>query len=88
VIGPTTQFISANAASFYVMNTESPSPAGDIGNHVIPKTIVLLTGILVLVATIIRLSARQIMKKLGIPDILLVISMVNLGYDGSDSRHS
>ncbi|KAI1175533.1 hypothetical protein F4777DRAFT_321570 [Nemania sp. FL0916] len=61
--------------SFESRATPAPSPAGDIGNHVVPKAIVLVTGVLSLVALTIRLAARYKMKRLGIPDILLVISM-------------
>ncbi|KAI1425508.1 hypothetical protein F5Y12DRAFT_369369 [Xylaria sp. FL1777] len=50
-------------------------PAGDIGNHVLPKAIVIFTGIVALIALIIRLLARQIMRRLGITDLLLIISM-------------
>ncbi|KAI0453910.1 hypothetical protein F5B21DRAFT_525377 [Xylaria acuta] len=52
------------------------APAGDIGNHILPKVIVILTGIVALVALTIRLVARHIMRRLGIADLLLVISMV------------
>ncbi|KAI0469441.1 hypothetical protein F4859DRAFT_131680 [Xylaria cf. heliscus] len=51
-------------------------PAGDIGDHVLPKVIVILTGIVALVALGIRLLARKMMRRLGIADLLLVISMV------------
>ncbi|KAI0428664.1 hypothetical protein F5Y09DRAFT_357612 [Xylaria sp. FL1042] len=50
-------------------------PAGDIGNHVLPKTIVILTGVVALLALIVRLVARRIMRRLGVADVLLVISM-------------
>ncbi|KAI0509369.1 hypothetical protein F5B22DRAFT_326973 [Xylaria bambusicola] len=55
---------------------QQAAPAGDIGNHVLPKVIVILTGVIALLALIIRLLARHIMRKLGIADILLVISMI------------
>ncbi|KAI0521509.1 hypothetical protein F5B22DRAFT_643675 [Xylaria bambusicola] len=51
------------------------APAGDIGNHVIPKVVVYLAGIIGLLAVTVRLYARYAIKKLGIPDALLVISM-------------
>ncbi|KAI1360438.1 hypothetical protein F5Y08DRAFT_317338 [Xylaria arbuscula] len=57
-------------------NNQHAAPAGDIGDHVLPKVIVILTGVIALVALIIRLTARHIMKKLGIADLFLVISMV------------
>ncbi|KAI1119240.1 hypothetical protein F5Y14DRAFT_127285 [Nemania sp. NC0429] len=53
----------------------APTPAGDIGNHVVPKAIVIFTGILALLAVVIRLLSRYNMRRLGIPEILLVISM-------------
>ncbi|KAI1186347.1 hypothetical protein F5B17DRAFT_366622 [Nemania serpens] len=52
-----------------------PTPAGDIGNHVVPEAIVILTGIVALLAVAIRLLARYMMKRFGIPEILLIISM-------------
>ncbi|KAI1122519.1 hypothetical protein F5Y10DRAFT_72581 [Nemania abortiva] len=51
------------------------APAGDIGNHVLPKVIVILTGIIALLALFVRLLARQMMRRLGLADLLLVISM-------------
>lgn len=51
-------------------------PAGDIGNHVLPEVIIIVSGVLVLLAVIVRLIARQMMQKLGIADLLLVISLV------------
>lgn len=54
-----------------------PTPAGDIGNHVVPEAIVILTGIVALLAVAIRLLARYMMKRFGIPEILLIISMVS-----------
>lgn len=57
-------------------NSQQAAPAGDIGDHVLPKVIVILTGVIALVALIIRLTARHIMRKLGIADLFLVISMV------------
>ncbi|TRX90537.1 hypothetical protein FHL15_008510 [Xylaria flabelliformis] len=59
-------------------NDQQTVPAGDIGDHVLPKTIVILTGIVALVALIVRLLARHIMRRLGIADLLLVISMPKL----------
>lgn len=50
-------------------------PAGDIGNHVLPEVIIIVSGVLVLLAVIVRLIARQMMQKLGIADLLLVISL-------------
>ncbi|KAI1164594.1 hypothetical protein F5B18DRAFT_660943 [Nemania serpens] len=52
-----------------------PTPSGDIGNHVVPEAIVIFTGVLAIVTVAIRLLARYMMKRLGIPEILLVISM-------------
>ncbi|KAI0096666.1 hypothetical protein GGR51DRAFT_568279 [Nemania sp. FL0031] len=46
-----------------------PSPAGDIGNHVLPQVIVIFTGIMVAVATFLRLLARRMMNKLDIMTI-------------------
>ncbi|KAI1346848.1 hypothetical protein F5Y01DRAFT_330360 [Xylaria sp. FL0043] len=58
------------------MDDDQPNvPAGDIGNHVLPKTIVILTGVVALLALIVRLVARRIMRRLGVADVLLVISM-------------
>ncbi|GAP88178.1 putative integral membrane protein PTH11 [Rosellinia necatrix] len=64
------------------MNSDSPAasgpvsqPAGDIGNHVLPEAIVIVSGALVLLAVIVRLLARHMMKRMGIADILLVISL-------------
>lgn len=54
-----------------------PTPSGDIGNHVVPEAIVIFTGVLAIVTVAIRLLARYMMKRLGIPEILLVISMVS-----------
>ncbi|KAI0468473.1 hypothetical protein F4859DRAFT_524408 [Xylaria cf. heliscus] len=51
------------------------SPAGDIGNHVVPKLLIILASIVVFFAVAIRLFARHLMKKFGIPDILLLISL-------------
>ncbi|KAJ8131278.1 hypothetical protein O1611_g2346 [Lasiodiplodia mahajangana] len=51
------------------------SPAGDIGNHVAPQAIIIVTGIMVAIALLIRFLARYLMKKLGIAEVLLVISM-------------
>ncbi|KAI8948131.1 hypothetical protein F4801DRAFT_558009 [Xylaria longipes] len=59
------------------MDNDHPiAPAGDIGNHVLPKVIIILTGVVALVVLIIRLYARQMMRRLGIADLLLVISMI------------
>ncbi|KAI1751060.1 hypothetical protein F4782DRAFT_506625 [Xylaria castorea] len=55
---------------------QQTAPAGDIGNHALPKAIVILTGIVALVALVVRLLARHMMRRLGIADLLLVISMV------------
>ncbi|KAI1735114.1 hypothetical protein F4680DRAFT_310930 [Xylaria scruposa] len=57
-------------------NDQQTVPAGDIGDHALPKAIVILTGIVALVALIVRLLARHIMRRLGLADLLLVISMV------------
>ncbi|TGJ79723.1 hypothetical protein E0Z10_g9035 [Xylaria hypoxylon] len=57
-------------------NGQQIAPAGDIGNHVLPQVIVILTGVIALVALTVRLLARQFMRRLGIADLLLVISMV------------
>ncbi|KAF2967711.1 hypothetical protein GQX73_g5888 [Xylaria multiplex] len=56
-------------------NDQQSAPAGDHGNHVLPKVIVILTGVVALVALIIRLVARKMMRRLGLADLLLVISM-------------
>ncbi|KAI1290701.1 hypothetical protein F5Y03DRAFT_403856 [Xylaria venustula] len=56
-------------------SSQQAAPAGDIGNHVLPKVIVILTGAVGLLALVVRLVARQIMRRLGIADVLLVISM-------------
>ncbi|KAI0198734.1 hypothetical protein F4808DRAFT_249411 [Astrocystis sublimbata] len=53
-----------------------PEPAGDIGNHALPKAIVIITGVLALGALLTRLTARKIMHRLGLADLLLVISMI------------
>lgn len=58
-------------------NEHQPAQAGDIGNHVLPQAIILLTGVVALGALGVRLLARHIMRRLGIADLLLVISMVN-----------
>ncbi|KAI1420661.1 hypothetical protein F5Y12DRAFT_791210 [Xylaria sp. FL1777] len=50
------------------------APAGDIGYHVFPKLIIVLSGIVGLFAVATRLFTRYKIKKLGIPDLLLVIS--------------
>ncbi|KAI0151573.1 hypothetical protein GGR57DRAFT_503845 [Xylariaceae sp. FL1272] len=55
------------------------APAGDIGNHVLPEVIIILTGVIALVAVGIRLVARHLMRRLGIPDILLAISLAFYG---------
>ncbi|GAW19407.1 hypothetical protein ANO14919_088940 [Xylariales sp. No.14919] len=55
---------------------QKAAPAGDIGNHILPKVIVIFTGILALIALTIRLVARKMMRRLGIADVLLVLSMV------------
>ncbi|KAI0869870.1 hypothetical protein GGS24DRAFT_477462 [Hypoxylon argillaceum] len=57
-------------------NAQQPVPAGDIGDHILPKVIVILTGIVALAAVIVRLLARQMIKRVGLADLLLVISMV------------
>ncbi|KAI8624805.1 hypothetical protein F5Y19DRAFT_303393 [Xylariaceae sp. FL1651] len=51
-------------------------PAGDIGNHVLPEVIIIVTGVVAFLAVVIRILARHIMRRLGIADILLVISLV------------
>ncbi|KAH8165341.1 hypothetical protein CIB48_g2918 [Xylaria polymorpha] len=56
-------------------NEHQPAQAGDIGNHVLPQAIILLTGVVALGALGVRLLARHIMRRLGIADLLLVISM-------------
>ncbi|KAI0904340.1 hypothetical protein F4823DRAFT_634490 [Ustulina deusta] len=53
----------------------APAPAGDIGNHALPEFIIAFAGIVGFLAVATRLFARYMIKKLGIPDILLVISM-------------
>lgn len=53
-------------------------PAGDIGNHVVPEVIIISTGVVALLAVVIRLMSRYILRKLGIVEILLIISMVRL----------
>ena len=52
------------------------APSGDIGNHIVPKFIVVFAGIIGTIAVSVRLFARYSIKKLGVPDVLLVISMV------------
>ncbi|KAI0904215.1 hypothetical protein F4823DRAFT_615753 [Ustulina deusta] len=59
-----------------MVSDHQAEPAGDIGDHVLPKVIVILTGVVALVALTIRLLARHMMRRLGIADALLVISMV------------
>ncbi|KAI1827217.1 hypothetical protein F4861DRAFT_536402 [Xylaria intraflava] len=55
--------------------TPTPAPAGDIGNHIIPEAIIIFTGVLAALAVIIRLAARQLIRRLALSDIFLVISM-------------
>jgi hypothetical protein len=70
------------AGSFVELTMDSDNaPAGDIGNHVLPKAIIILTGVIALIILAIRLYARFIMRRLGISDILLVISMVIDSYE-------
>jgi hypothetical protein len=55
--------------------TPSPPP-GDIGNHVIPLVIFIIEGTFALLAVVVRLVARYMMGRLGLADVLLVISLV------------
>ncbi|RYC58250.1 hypothetical protein CHU98_g7963 [Xylaria longipes] len=60
----------------YAYATPAPSPTGDIGNHIVPKLLIVFAGILVFCAVTIRLLARHVIRKFESPDILLVISLV------------
>ncbi|KAI1282689.1 hypothetical protein F5Y07DRAFT_409740 [Xylaria sp. FL0933] len=64
------------------------APAGDIGNHKAPEFIVALSGIVGFSAVATRLFARHIIRKLGVSDILLVVSFglfVVLLYNGFEA---
>ncbi|KAI0424711.1 hypothetical protein F5Y09DRAFT_347429 [Xylaria sp. FL1042] len=50
------------------------SSVGDIGNHKVPEFIVASASIVGLLAVATRLFARYKIRKLGVPDIFLVIS--------------
>ncbi|KAI0966405.1 hypothetical protein F4678DRAFT_475912 [Xylaria arbuscula] len=66
----------------------TPGPAGDIGYHRLPEFIIVLAGIVGFLAIATRLYARYKIKKLGIPDILLVISLGFFGvilYNGFEA---
>ncbi|KAI0397464.1 hypothetical protein F5Y17DRAFT_373665 [Xylariaceae sp. FL0594] len=53
----------------------APPPVGDIGNHMIPLAVLIVEGVFALLAILVRLLARYMMGRLGISDILLVISL-------------
>jgi len=56
--------------------TVPPPPTEDIGNHMTPLAIFIVEGVFALLAIVVRLLARYMMGRLGISDILLVISLV------------
>ncbi|KAI0409860.1 hypothetical protein F4802DRAFT_592744 [Xylaria palmicola] len=49
----------------------------DTGNHVLPESLVVLGSVFGLLSVAIRITARYRIERLAIPDILLVISLVN-----------
>ncbi|KAI1326939.1 hypothetical protein F5Y16DRAFT_216508 [Xylariaceae sp. FL0255] len=54
-------------------------PAGDIGNHILPEAIIIVTGIIAALAVLIRVMSRYLIKGLGIADVMLAISLAFYG---------